>query len=252
VAGRFDAAPYARQACRGRRQCTGAYANSLRVDGDLFRADLDYQRPWNLSEAWPGRRSGVARRRAVDRIGAAVEFRRRGVGVGETPIRVALQGGDMKIFALQKHARILSIVSKASVQDLGQIKVLGIQSLGSSTHNFWLWYARQRKLSESQVQFVHTNSSAKNYLALKSGRVGAAIFGPPFDVQAQQEGFRLLVEGMKNPQPFPATCYFATVGFLNKRPEAARRFVESMKEAVQLFHEDKTATLKVIERRLRL
>jgi len=158
----------------------------------------------------------------------------------------------MKIFALQKHARILSIVSKASVQDLGQIKVLGIQSLGSSTHNFWLWYARQRKLSESQVQFVHTNSSAKNYLALKSGRVGAAIFGPPFDVQAQQEGFRLLVEGMKNPQPFPATCYFATVGFLNKRPEAARRFVESMKEAVQLFHEDKTATLKVIERRLRL
>ena len=175
-----------------------------------------------------------------------------GVGVGETPIRVALQGGDMKIFALQKHARILSIVSKASIQDIGQIKVLGIQSLGSSTHNFWLWYARQKRLSESQVQFVHTNSSAENYLALKSGRVDAAIFGPPFDVQAQQEGFRLLVEGMKNPQPFPATCYFATAGFLTKRPEAARRFIESMKEAVQMFHENKPATLKVIQRRLRL
>ncbi|MGZ9127816.1 MAG: ABC transporter substrate-binding protein, partial [Candidatus Binatia bacterium] len=144
-----------------------------------------------------------------------------GVGVGETPIRVALQGGDMKIFALQKHARILSIVSKATLQDIGQIKVLGIQSLGSSTHNYWLWYARQKKLPESQVQFVHTNSSAENYLALKSGRVDAAVFGPPFDVQAQQEGFRLLVEGMKNPQPFPATCYFATAGFLTKRPEAA-------------------------------
>ena len=175
-----------------------------------------------------------------------------GIGVGETPIRIALQGGDMKIFALQKHARILSIVSKASVQDIGQIKVLGIQSLGSSTHNFWLWYARQKRLPESQVQFVHTNSSAENYLALKSGRVDAAIFGPPFDVQAQQEGFRLLVEGMKNPQPFPATCYFATASFLFKRPEAARRFVEAMKEAVQLFHEDKATTLKVIERRLRL
>ncbi len=175
-----------------------------------------------------------------------------GVGVGETPIRVALQGGDMKIFALQKHARILSIVSKAAIQEIGQIKVLGIQSLGSSTHNFWLWYARQKRLPESQVQFVHTNSSAENYLALKSGRVDAAIFGPPFDVQAQQEGFRLLVEGMKNPQPFPATCYFATAGFLTKRPDAARRFVEAMKEAVQLFHEDKATTLKVIERRLRL
>jgi NitT/TauT family transport system substrate-binding protein len=175
-----------------------------------------------------------------------------GVGVGETPIRIALQGGDMKIFALQKHARILSIVSKAALQDIGQIKVLGIQSLGSSTHNYWLWYARQRKLPESQVQFVHTNSSAENYLALKSGRVDAAVFGPPFDVQAQQEGFRLLVEGMKNPQPFPATCYFATAGFLTKRPEAARRFVEAMKEAVQLFHEDKATALKVIERRLRL
>ena len=175
-----------------------------------------------------------------------------GVGVGETPIRVALQGGDMKIFALQKHARILSIVSKAAIQDIGQIKVLGIQSLGSSTHNFWLWYARQKRLPESHVQFVHTNSSAENYLALKSGRVDAAIFGPPFDVQAQQEGFRLLVEGMRNPQPFPATCYFATSAFLIKRPEAARRFVEAMKEAVQLFHEDKAPTLKVIERRLRL
>ncbi len=101
------------------------------------------------------------------------------------------------------------------------------------------------------MQFVHTNSSAENYLALKSGRVDAAIFGPPFDVQAQQEGFRLLVEGMKNPQPFPATCYFATAGFLSKRPEAARRFVEAMKESVQLFHEDKATAIKIIERRLR-
>ena len=74
-----------------------------------------------------------------------------GVGAGDAPVRVALQGGDMKIFALQKHARILSIVSKPSIQDLSQIKVLGIQSLGSSTHNYWLWYARQRKLAEQQV-----------------------------------------------------------------------------------------------------
>lgn len=105
-----------------------------------------------------------------------------GVAAGDAPVRVALQGGDMKIFALQKHARILSIVSKPSIHDLSQIKVLGIQSLGSSTHNYWLWYARQRKLAEQQVQFVHTSSSAENFLALKSGRVDAGVFGPPFDV----------------------------------------------------------------------
>jgi ABC-type nitrate/sulfonate/bicarbonate transport system substrate-binding protein len=175
-----------------------------------------------------------------------------GVAAGDAPVRVALQGGDMKIFALQKHARILSIVSKPSIQDLSQIKVLGIQSLGSSTHNYWLWYARQRKLAEQQVQFVHTSSSAENFLALKSGRVDAGVFGPPFDVQAEREGFRLLVEGIKQPQPFPATCYFATGGFLSKRPETARRFIEAMKEAVQVFHEDKAATFKVIVKRLKL
>jgi ABC-type nitrate/sulfonate/bicarbonate transport system substrate-binding protein len=175
-----------------------------------------------------------------------------GIGVGESPIRVALQGGDMKIFALQKHARILSIVSKPSIQDVSQIKVLGIQSLGSSTHNYWLWYARQKKLSEQQVQFVHTNSSAENFVALKSGRVDAAVFGPPFDVQAERDGFRLLVEGVKNPQPLPATCYFAGAGFLSKRPEAARRFIEAMKEAVQVFREDKATVFKIIEKRLKL
>jgi len=175
-----------------------------------------------------------------------------GVGAGDAPIRVALQGGDMKIFALQKHARILSIVGKPSIQDLSQIKVLGIQSLGSSTHNYWLWYVRQRKLAEQQVQFVHTSSSAENYLALKSGRVDAGVFGPPFDVQAEREGFRLLVEGIKSPQPFPATCYFATGGFLAKRPEAARRFIEAMKEAVQVFREDKATAFKVIQKRLKL
>jgi len=175
-----------------------------------------------------------------------------GVGAGDAPVRVALQGGDMKIFALQKHARILSIASKPSIQDLSQIKVLGIQSLGSSTHNYWLWYARQRKLAEQQVQFVHTNSSAENFLALKSGRVDAGVFGPPFDVQAERDGFRLLVEGIKHPQPFPATCYFATGVFLTKRPEAARRFIEAMKEAVQVFHEDRATVFKVIVRRLKL
>jgi NitT/TauT family transport system substrate-binding protein len=175
-----------------------------------------------------------------------------GIGAGDAPVRVALQGGDMKIFALQKHARILSIVGKPSIQDLSQIKVLGIQSLGSSTHNYWLWYARQRKLAEQQVQYVHTSSSAENYLALKSGRVDAGVFGPPFDVQAERDGFRLLVEGIKNPQPFPATCYFATGGFLSKRPEAARRFIEAMKEAVQVFREDKVAAFKVIQERLKL
>ena len=175
-----------------------------------------------------------------------------GVGAGDAPIRVALQGGDIKIFALQKHARFLSIVSKPSIQDLSQIKVLGIQSLGSSTHNYWLWYARQRKLADQQVQFVHTSSSAENFLALKSGRVDAGVFGPPFDVQAERDGFRLLVEGIKNPQPFPATAYFATAAFLSKRPEAARRFIEAMKEAVQVFHEDKASTFKVIQKRLKL
>jgi ABC-type nitrate/sulfonate/bicarbonate transport system substrate-binding protein len=158
----------------------------------------------------------------------------------------------MKIFALQKHARILSIVAKPSIEDLSQIKVLGIQSLGSSTHNYWLWYARQRKLAEQQVQFVHTGSSAENFLALKTGRVDAGVFGPPFDVQAERDGFRLLVEGIKNPQPFPATCYFATGGFLSKRPEAARRFIEAMKEAVQVFREDTAAAFKVIQKRLKL
>lgn len=175
-----------------------------------------------------------------------------GIAAGDAPVRVALQGGDMKIFALQKHARILSIVGKPSIQDLSQIKILGIQSLGSSTHNYWLWYARQRKLAEQQVQFVHTSSSAENFLALKSGRVDAAVFGPPFDVQAERDGFRLLVDGFKNPQPFPATAYFATASFLSKRPEAARRFIEAMKEAVQTFHEDKASTFKVIQRRLKL
>ena len=175
-----------------------------------------------------------------------------GIGAGDAPVRVALQGGDMKIFALQKHARILSIVSKPSIQDLSQIKVLGIQSLGSSTHNYWLWYARQRKLAEQQVQFVHTSSSAENFLALKSGRVDAGVFGPPFDVQAERDGFRLLVEGVKNPQPFPATAYFATTAFLTKRPEAARRYIDAMKEAVQVFREDKATAFKVIMRRLKL
>lgn len=175
-----------------------------------------------------------------------------GVGAGDAPVRVALQGGDMKIFALQKHARILSIVSKPSIQDLSQIKVLGIQSLGSSTHNYWLWYARQRKLAEQQVQFVHTSSSAENFLALKSGRVDAGVFGPPFDVQAERDGFRLLVEGVKNPQPFPATTYFTTTAFLTKRPEAARRYIDAMKEAVQVFREDKATAFKVIMRRLKL
>jgi NitT/TauT family transport system substrate-binding protein len=175
-----------------------------------------------------------------------------GVAAGDTPVRVALQGGDMKIFALQKHARILSIVSKPSIQDLAQIKALGIQSLGSSTHNYWLWYARQRKLAEQQVQFVHTSSSSENFLAFKSGRVDAGVFGPPFDVQAERDGFRLLVEGIKHPQPFPATCYFATGVFLTKRPETARRFIEAMKEAVQVFHEDKTSTFRVIQKRLKI
>ena len=175
-----------------------------------------------------------------------------GVGAGDAPVRVALQGGDMKIFALQKHARILSIVSKPSIQDLSQIKVLGIQSLGSSTHNYWLWYARQRKLAEQQVQFVHTSSSAENFLALKSGRVDAGVFGPPFDVQAERDGFRLLVEGVKNPQPFPATAYFATTAFLTKRPDAARRYIEAMKEAVQVFREEKATVFKIIMKRLKL
>jgi ABC-type nitrate/sulfonate/bicarbonate transport system substrate-binding protein len=165
-----------------------------------------------------------------------------GIAAGDAPVRVALQ----------KHARILSIVSKPSIQDLPQIKVLGIQSLSSGTHNYWLWYARQRKLAEQQVQFVQSTSSAENFLALKSGRVDAGVFGPPFDVQAERDGFRPLVEGVKHPQPFPATCYFATSGFLTKRPEAAHQFIEAMKEAVQIFREDKAAAFKVIARRLKL
>jgi ABC-type nitrate/sulfonate/bicarbonate transport system substrate-binding protein len=82
--------------------------------------------------------------------------------------------------------------------------------------------------------------------ALTTGRIQAALLGPPFHLLVQQEGMRSLLALHETGVRWPMGGTVSTRGYLAAHPEVARNYLRAYVEAVHLLRTDRERAVDVI------
>jgi len=113
-----------------------------------------------------------------------------------TAFRAALSGFPFKVVSVSATAPVQQLVAEPSLSKITDLrgKVLGIEQPGGSA-----WYLPKKVLkhfgldAEKEIRVLSVGNAGDRYASLLSGKVQAAFIPPPFSVQAEARGFRILL-----------------------------------------------------------
>ena len=87
--------------------------------------------------------------------------------------------------------------------------------------------------------------------ALASNAVQVATLQPPFTIRAEQLGLRELVDLAKSGLEYQNTVVLSTRSLLRASPDSFRRFMRGFSSAVEVFHNQRDVSLKIMARYLK-
>ena len=113
-----------------------------------------------------------------------------------TAFRAALRGFPFKVVSVSATAPVQQLVVDSSISKITDLrgKILGIEQPGGSA-----WYLPKKVLkhfgldAEKEIRVLSVGNSGDRYASLLSGKIQAAFIPPPFSVQAEARGFRILL-----------------------------------------------------------
>lgn len=195
---------------------------------------------------------------------AAAAVRRSGINVPDRyiskgpagPTEISIAGGSPTIISMIGPGRSIdrvilattddearwTIVAAPGITSVEQLKGkrLGYSSRGSVSHFIALAFAQ--KMGWTPDRDITLVGGSLSVDALKEGRVDAAIADEIVQAQAPAAGFKSVVDLRPYHIPLPGSGVVASREWLKNNPEAARRFLKSMLEAMALMQHDSTVS----------
>lgn len=131
-------------------------------------------------------------------------------------------------------------------------KTFAVTSVASTTALVTQLLLRRLGLNpDADVNFVNTGTTANALAALQAERVAGALLSPPFDIQAQQLGFRSLLT-VGDLVPISPTCFGASSGKLADQPAQVRGLLRASLKGARLLVSDREKTVSVLMRLFKL
>jgi NitT/TauT family transport system substrate-binding protein len=122
-------------------------------------------------------------------------------------------------------------------------KPVGITRFGGQPHVAARLALKQWGLDpDSDVQYLQLGGTPEILAAMQSGTVAGGAFAPPTNVRAQRLGFRVLGDLAQMGVPYQAGVLSGLQPFLEAQPEATRRFVQGLLDAIKVSLTDDATT----------
>lgn len=168
-----------------------------------------------------------------------------GVGV----MSAVVEGADLKLIAASKNQLAGKIMARPeinSVEDLRGKQVV-VSTRGSNTEYMAIQVLRRAGLQVSRdFTFVYAGGSPEVAAALSAGAAQTSAVVAPDDKRAADLGAHELVDVTSLVLKYPATNLAVSGRTIRDKPEALRRLVEALREAVQVYKNDPDTALRVI------
>jgi NitT/TauT family transport system substrate-binding protein len=163
-------------------------------------------------------------------------------GAFESIIRLQSKGQIFQSFVLQVRAPQIAFgVSRKNMPDYKFIadlkgKKIGVSSLGSSSSMLAHLVLARGGLKTSDVSLIGVGSSAGALTALRSGLIDAVINSDPVMTMLEQKGEVKIISDSRTLKGttevfggrMPASCLFATAGFIEKNPSTCQAMANAI------------------------
>jgi ABC-type nitrate/sulfonate/bicarbonate transport system substrate-binding protein len=175
-------------------------------------------------------------------------------GAGGLVRAFVLGNRDLVFIGGVKNILTHSIVGKRDISTPEQLrgKKIGVGRYGSTTHYFAVQVLRRIGLNASDVSLVQTGGGPDTFAALVGNVVDTAALAAPSDQRALELGYHYIIFGPALRIPYAATAYNTRRSIMAKRPQVLARFMRAMAESAKIAQTDRTYTLKVLGKFLRI
>jgi ABC-type nitrate/sulfonate/bicarbonate transport system substrate-binding protein len=166
-----------------------------------------------------------------------------------------VEGGDMRLILGLTNRLVFSVMAQPTItspQDL-KGKSLGITRAGSSTYTAALQALKLWHLQPDQdVTLLPLNEVPSILAGLQAKQVDAGVVSPPTSIQAQDAGFKQLIDLATDGPDYPSVGISTTRSFIQSHPDTVRRFVRAYAMGLQRFKSDKQAGMNDMNKYLSL
>ena len=157
------------------------------------------------------------------------------------PVRAIEQGADIAILCIQAAPSPYGLVAKSSIKDIHALKGRLIAA-GDSTdiaRDYLDGILIGNGMADSDVDSLHSTSTAARLAALESGAVDAAVLSAPALFHAQSDGFVLLALASDYVKGFPFEAISVNRSWALAHPDIVKRFLAVQRKSVAWFYDAK-------------
>lgn len=168
---------------------------------------------------------------------------------GPELVDTRLQGGDVYYIAGMVNRFVFSVYSKPDIQKFSDLKG---KAIGATQPNSSTDFASRILLKEAglvpgkDVNILYVKGVPEILAAILQGTVAAGVLSPPTTLKARQAGLKELVNITEKNIPSIQASVGTTGGFIKKRPDAVKRYLQAYIEALRFIRSEPARTKKVI------
>lgn len=167
--------------------------------------------------------------------------------IGST-ILANLKGARVKIIACSLDRTPLSLVSKANIKTVKEVKgkTIGVGSYGSTPDIIARMVVKHHGIDpDSEIKLLALGSDAARLTALKEGVIDVMIVAPPVDFEAKRLGFNIISRA-GDIFRFPYNGMAAGMKKLSEQPDEVKRVLRAMLRANGYILKNRQGTIQVL------
>ncbi len=165
----------------------------------------------------------------------------------------AVRGINTRVVMCFVDRPLLDLVATPDIRSLSDLrgKLLGISSRGGLHDVSMRAILTQSGIALAQVTLLVVGTQGSMLTALKTGRISAGLLNPPQNFIAYREGLKHLAFAGDYVR-LPSTGLVTMKDTLEHSPDQVRRMIRALTRARAFARENKTATVKILERFLKI
>ncbi len=171
--------------------------------------------------------------------------------MADTPILEIEKGANIRIIGSIARTGFGHIVATSECKTIKQLRGKSVAVIDPQSGSTVILREILRKegLKDSDYNVKHLGGTPKRYEALKRGEVAAAFLSPPYDFQAETEGYNLLADYAEHYPSYPLTIN-VNMDFALSKPQVVIRYLKAMIRASNWIYEKKNRdeAISILER----
>jgi NitT/TauT family transport system substrate-binding protein len=173
---------------------------------------------------------------------------------GSNATQATLKGANITLIAAGTNRQVFSLMAKPEFKRIADLKgkKIGITRIGSSTHTSALYALTSAGLKASDYQLLPLLEVPNIFTALAAGQIDAGVMSPPTNARAKKGGFVELMNIAKEGPEFVSVAIGTSRNYIKANEDIVRRVVRAYAEGVQVFKNNKAASLRMIQKQLKV